>query len=223
MLNSMLSWLLQKRPAKDDILVEELQQQLKARYQREASLVCALSERDNLEGELQKRLDVAKRHEEDLEAELANMWALVAKLENSATSEDTLTEGLKVLQTGADKDSTIKQLFGVMKFLRKMYFLSWMRRDHSRLRLLFIRNEKRKVPKSWTCDVLRLKGDNIAGLDITSLEELQNLHVEAITKICHAKPTIGFEIYSLFELIVLAKNALPSSIIWDLIADVLLS
>ncbi|GKF95652.1 kinesin-like protein KIN-7C, mitochondrial, partial [Tanacetum coccineum] len=49
------------RKLEDDILVEELQQQLKARYQREASLVCALSKRDNLEGELQKRLDAAKR------------------------------------------------------------------------------------------------------------------------------------------------------------------
>lgn len=98
------------RKPEDDMLVEELQQQLKARYQREASLVCALSERDNLEGELRKRLDAAKRHEEDLEAELANMWALVAKLKNSATSEDIVTEGgyeSKVLQTGVDNDSTI--------------------------------------------------------------------------------------------------------------------
>ncbi|GJS46564.1 kinesin-like protein KIN-7C, mitochondrial [Tanacetum coccineum] len=154
------------RKLEDDILVEELQQQLKARYQREASLVCALSKRDNLEGELQKRLDAAKRHEEDLEAEMANMWALVAKLKNSATSEDTLTEGLKVLQTGADKDSTI-----------------------IRCNEVFEENVLPVLDETRSLDELRLffSGDNIAGLDITSLEELQNLNVEAITKICHAK------------------------------------
>ena len=32
-----------------------------------------------------------------------------------------------------------------------------------------------------------LQGEDIAGLDVTTLEELQNFHVEAITKICHAK------------------------------------
>jgi len=37
--------------------------------------------------------------------------------------------------------------------------------------------------------VSRLKGEDVAGLDVTALEELQNLHVEAITKICHAKCT----------------------------------
>jgi hypothetical protein len=31
------------------------------------------------------------------------------------------------------------------------------------------------------------QGEDIAGLDVTALEEMQNLHVEAITKICHAK------------------------------------
>lgn len=31
------------------------------------------------------------------------------------------------------------------------------------------------------------QGEDVAGLDVTALEQLQNLHVEAITKICHAK------------------------------------
>lgn len=76
----------------DGLLVEELQKELNARYQREASLVGALSERDKLESELRKRLDAAKRHEEDMEAELANMWTLVAKLKNPASAEDILAD-----------------------------------------------------------------------------------------------------------------------------------
>ncbi|PWA96635.1 P-loop containing nucleoside triphosphate hydrolases superfamily protein [Artemisia annua] len=174
------------RKPEDDILVEELQQQLKARYQREASLVCALSERDNLEGELRKRLDAAKRHEEDLEAELANMWSLVAKLKNSATSEDTVTEGgceLKVLQTVVDNDSTIIRCNEV--FEEDVPSGLDETRSLNELRLLYQKEKERC--QELDSYVSRLKGDDIAGLDITSLEELQNLHVEAITKICHAK------------------------------------
>ncbi|KAI8013358.1 hypothetical protein LOK49_LG05G02422 [Camellia lanceoleosa] len=48
-------------------------------------------------------------------------------------------------------------------------------------------HRERRRCKELESLVLRLKGDDISGLDITSLEELQNLHVEAITKICHAK------------------------------------
>ncbi|CAA0840821.1 P-loop containing nucleoside triphosphate hydrolases superfamily protein, partial [Striga hermonthica] len=58
---------------------EEFELELNARYQREASLVAALSERDNIEADLRRRLDEAMKHEEKLENELANMWVLVAK------------------------------------------------------------------------------------------------------------------------------------------------
>ena len=63
--------------------MEELQQELNTRYQRESSLVTALSEREKIEGELQKRLDEAKQREEDLENERVNMWMLVAKMRKS--------------------------------------------------------------------------------------------------------------------------------------------
>lgn len=82
------------------MLIEELQQELNARHQREASLIGALSERDKLEIELRKRLDAAKRHEEDLETELAKMWGLVANLQKSHTCEpkDILSKNNKVIE-----------------------------------------------------------------------------------------------------------------------------
>lgn len=36
-------------------------------------------------------------------------------------------------------------------------------------------------------NIINFQGEDVAGLDVTALEELQNLHVVAITKICHAK------------------------------------
>ncbi|KAL0369271.1 UNVERIFIED_CONTAM: Kinesin-like protein KIN-7E, chloroplastic [Sesamum calycinum] len=78
------------RKPEDRLSMEEFELELNARYQREASLVAALSERDKIEADLRKRLDDAKRHEEKLENELANMWVLVARLRKSTFgSEET--------------------------------------------------------------------------------------------------------------------------------------
>lgn len=78
------------RKREDRLAMEEFEQELSARYQREASLVAALSERDKIESDLRKRLEDAKRHEEKLENELANMWVLVAKMRKpTASLEET--------------------------------------------------------------------------------------------------------------------------------------
>lgn len=81
-----------KKP-EDEIIVEELQKELNARCQKEAALEKALAERDKIEDDMRRRLDEAKRHEEDLENELANMWVHVAKLRKSSNNaEDVSSE-----------------------------------------------------------------------------------------------------------------------------------
>ncbi|KAK4481308.1 hypothetical protein RD792_012193 [Penstemon davidsonii] len=78
------------KKAENKLSMEEFEQELNARYQRESSLVAALTERDKIEADLRKRLEDAKRHEEQLENELANMWVLVAKKRRStAVTEET--------------------------------------------------------------------------------------------------------------------------------------
>ncbi|GLT49847.1 hypothetical protein SLA2020_233760 [Shorea laevis] len=47
--------------------------------------------------------------------------------------------------------------------------------------------EERKRCKELERLISRLKGENICTLDVAALEELQNFHVEAITKISSAK------------------------------------
>ncbi|KAL4583077.1 hypothetical protein LXL04_007641 [Taraxacum kok-saghyz] len=153
-----------------DIILEELQQELNARHQREASLIGALSERDKLEIELRKRLDVAKKHEEDLETELAKMWGLVANLQKS--------EDLSVHSDVVQCDKVFENhVFSGLDETKSL----------DELRVLYHKETERC--RELDGYVSKLKGDDIADLDITSLEELQNLHVEAITKICHAKVT----------------------------------
>lgn len=140
-------------------------------------------------GELRKRLDEAKRHEEDLENELANMQVLVAKLRKSGTySEESSSEGVHAsisLQTRGGNESSSngfsKKILNVDEMCEKM--------DDS---TTFEELEARYIKERRRCKELeslisKLKGEDVVGLDITTLDELQNLHVEAITKICHAK------------------------------------
>ncbi|KAG2703296.1 hypothetical protein I3843_06G124400 [Carya illinoinensis] len=68
---------------------EDLKMELQARKQREAVLEAALTEKEFIEDEFRKKIEEAKKREEALENDLANMWVLVAKLkkEGGAISE----------------------------------------------------------------------------------------------------------------------------------------
>lgn len=59
---------------------DDLRLELQARKQREAALESALSEKEFVEEEFRKKAEEAKKREEALENDLANMWVLVAKL-----------------------------------------------------------------------------------------------------------------------------------------------
>ncbi|OMO78503.1 hypothetical protein COLO4_24737 [Corchorus olitorius] len=81
------------------ILIEELQKELNIRNQREPALEAALSEREQIEGDLRRRINEAKRREEDLENELANMWMLVAKMRKPGLDGEDISANIS--QTGA--------------------------------------------------------------------------------------------------------------------------
>ncbi|XP_071924527.1 kinesin-like protein KIN-7E, chloroplastic isoform X2 [Coffea arabica] len=173
------------RKPDDRFLVKELQQELNARHQREASLVAALTERDKIESELRKRVDDAKRREKDLENELANMWILVAKMRKSGTdTEDTLLKDERMTTNGTSLSIGHKE----QKFEENDR--NEDSEEASRFEeLKACYDTERKRCKELESLVSRLKGDDIGGLDLNTLEEMQSLHVEAITKICHAKCT----------------------------------
>ncbi|KAL5855921.1 hypothetical protein ACOSQ4_005723 [Xanthoceras sorbifolium] len=59
---------------------DDLKMELQARKQREAALEAALAEKEFVEDGYRKKVEEAKRREEALENDLANMWVLVAKL-----------------------------------------------------------------------------------------------------------------------------------------------
>uniref|UniRef100_A0A2P2IMY2 RING-type domain-containing protein n=1 Tax=Rhizophora mucronata TaxID=61149 RepID=A0A2P2IMY2_RHIMU len=72
-----------------DLDPDDLKMELQARKQREAALEAALVEKEFIECEYRKKAEEAKKREEALENDLANMWVLVAKLkkEGGATTE----------------------------------------------------------------------------------------------------------------------------------------
>uniref|UniRef100_A0A803Q9R2 Kinesin-like protein KIN-7D, mitochondrial n=1 Tax=Cannabis sativa TaxID=3483 RepID=A0A803Q9R2_CANSA len=65
---------------------EDMKLELQARKQREAALEAALTEKEYIEEEHRKKVEEAKRREEALENDLANMWVLVAKLKKEAAA-----------------------------------------------------------------------------------------------------------------------------------------
>lgn len=72
---------------------DDLRMELQARKQREATLEAALAEKEFVEEEYRKKVEDAKKREEALENDLANMWVLVAKLKKEGgTIPDTTTE-----------------------------------------------------------------------------------------------------------------------------------
>ncbi|KAI4300063.1 hypothetical protein L6164_033480 [Bauhinia variegata] len=73
---------------------DDLKVELQARKQREAVLEAALAEKEFIEEEYRKKIEEAKKKEEALENDLANMWVLVAKLkkEGSAVPESNIDQ-----------------------------------------------------------------------------------------------------------------------------------
>ncbi|XP_055829962.1 kinesin-like protein KIN-7C, mitochondrial isoform X2 [Solanum dulcamara] len=173
------------RKTEDCLSVDELEQELNARHQREASLVAALYERDKIESELRKQLDETKRREEDMENELANMWVLVGKMRKSGPVSQTVSfEGSDVsniLEAKSRNDISLSKDKKVSETFENIPSVD----TSEELKIRY--HKERKRCKELDDLVSRLKGDDLGGLDINALEELQSLHVEAITKICRAK------------------------------------
>ncbi|KAL7002649.1 Kinesin-like protein KIN-7D, mitochondrial [Sarracenia purpurea var. burkii] len=65
-----------------DLDPDDLKMELQARKQREAVLEAALAEKEFVEVECRKKIEEAKKREESLENDLANMWVLVAQLKS---------------------------------------------------------------------------------------------------------------------------------------------
>ncbi|KAL8217093.1 hypothetical protein R6Q57_023930 [Mikania cordata] len=70
----------------------ELKRELALSREREASYEAMLSEKEQLESDLQKTVEESKQREAYLENELANMWILVAKLKKSRGNDADVSE-----------------------------------------------------------------------------------------------------------------------------------
>ncbi|CAN0892333.1 Kinesin-like protein KIN-7E, chloroplastic, partial [Linum grandiflorum] len=161
----------------DGVLIEELRKELNVRCQREASLEAELSDRGRTEAELRERLDESNQHEQELKDKLSNMWVLVSKLRKSApnTNDKPITgreNGLSVpLSNGHSQRDNNTNADAI---------------SNSEVLKANLEKERRRC-KELERLVSKLKGEDIQNLDASALDELQNFHLGAITKICHAK------------------------------------
>ncbi|KAL6885877.1 hypothetical protein ACP4OV_010138 [Aristida adscensionis] len=168
-----------RRDHENGILVEELQKELVASCQREAVLEDTLSQKDRREGELLKMIDDAKCREHELENELASMWVLVAKVKNESTQEDVFE--FKAKQNGIRSPTGRMPSETQASGNGNWDGISTLEEARAAY------NFERRRCKELESVVSRLKGEDLRGLDVKVLDELQNFHVEALSRICQEK------------------------------------
>lgn len=164
--------------------VSELQRELHARTEREAGLEAALADKENMEVRLQWKLEEAKQKEAELENDLAGMWMIVSKMKNNGDSlrevnkkdEFDLDSGFRI--PAAEKDLNVEGNQVKVKKTEKERVVDDLRTG--------LEVERRRS-KEMELLVSQLKSEELNGLNVAALEDLQNLHVEALTKLCQAK------------------------------------
>uniref|UniRef100_A0A0E0DEG1 Kinesin motor domain-containing protein n=1 Tax=Oryza meridionalis TaxID=40149 RepID=A0A0E0DEG1_9ORYZ len=173
-----------RRDQENGIFVEELQKELVASCQREAVLEDTLSQRARRESELLKVIEDAKCREHDLENELANMWMLVAELKKENSQEDLFQ--FKATQNGfhSSKSDTGRMMSG-MEASDNRNWDGVSVNTYEEAKAAY--SVQRRRCKELEGIVSRLKGEDLRGLDVKVLEELQNFHVEALSRICQEK------------------------------------
>lgn len=172
---------------------EDMKRELHARKEREVGLEAALADKEQVETELRKKLEDAKQREANLENDLAGMWVVVAKLKKErGTSDEPLEMDVDdSSQKESINDGVIYNGFHE-KCHDKVQKKSTDRKEPDKQQKLIeelqasLENEKLKTTELQGV-VSRMKGEDLEGLHFSTLEDLQNLHMEALTKLCQAK------------------------------------
>eukprot|EP00250_Pteridium_aquilinum_P013264 c21239_g1_i1 orf=280-3999(+) len=170
------------RRLEEEAVAEDLRRELLASKEREAALEAGLAERELRDAEIRKKLEEAKRREADLENDLAGMWVLVAKLRKGRGTNDGtialdpqdllgISEGVINTEDGIRHGNGSEKLLDNMDFSELRNSLEKERHHTAELEML----------------VSQLKSEDLSGLDLAALEDLSALHVEALTRLCHAK------------------------------------
>ncbi|KAJ7551194.1 hypothetical protein O6H91_06G004200 [Diphasiastrum complanatum] len=169
----------------------EMKRELQARMEKELSLESSLAEKQQSELELQKKLDVAKQREAGLENDLASMWVLVAKLKKEKENFELLSK-LEVSLDTQERDATeevdVRTADEISMKDTDGLKVHTLEKESCNMENLKNRlEEERQRSTELETIVSHLKSEELDGLEVAALEDLQNLHVEALTKLCHAK------------------------------------
>lgn len=162
---------------------EDVKRELRARKEREAALEAILVGKEQTEAELQKKIDEYRKREADLENDLAGMWVLVANLrkESGVTTDVAVDNDVK-------QDMQIINNDGPLKIQRDENNTREWEKDKKTIEELTscLENEKRQGTELDRL-IAQLKSEDLEGLDLPTLEDLQSLHVEALTKLSQVK------------------------------------
>eukprot|EP01018_Ginkgo_biloba_P020937 Gb_03332 [translate_table: standard] len=161
---------------------EDIKRELQTRKEREAVLEAALAEREHIEAEFRKKIDEAKKRETDLENDLAGMWVLVAKLK-----KERELDSQRVTDNEGEHDN--QSIFNgeALKVQGDDLKVKEQEDKEASEQLRICLEDEKKRGAEMEGLIAQLKSENLDGLELSALEDLQSLHVEALTKLCQAK------------------------------------
>ncbi|CAM6110678.1 unnamed protein product [Calypogeia fissa] len=162
--------------------LNDVGQELKVTQEIQDSLKVALMEKEQKEADLLKQVEESKRRETDLENDLAGMWVLVAQLRK----EQELAKVADNTPKQESRSNSVGEYFqndskGVK--VKDVYEQPSVQLEDVQSQ---VRREQQRSQELETT-ILHLKSEQLDDLDLDTLYELQNVHVEALTKLCQAK------------------------------------
>ncbi|XP_024544970.1 kinesin-like protein KIN-7C, mitochondrial [Selaginella moellendorffii] len=148
---------------------QDMIQQLRAELSEAKRKVASLEQN---EATLNRRIEEGKEREADLENDLAGMWVLVAKVKQEKERDE-----FEILGNGNGLES------GLLTSKNNAHVEDESPVEELQCQLEAARTKVAELELGNS----QLKGENLESLDLSALESLQNLHVEALTRLCQAK------------------------------------
>lgn len=177
------------KKSEDSFVVKEMRKELLRRSERESSLEAALSISIQRECELQTHIDDAKKREQDLENEIANIRVTVDKPKRNGMVPDVImSKGISEhVFHPLRRDSLITNGCSEIKSKGDSFSDCMYDQISSFEEVITAFEYERKRRKELQDVISKLKAEDLGGLDFKALEEMQNFHVEALSKICQEK------------------------------------
>ncbi|XP_024534818.1 kinesin-like protein KIN-7K, chloroplastic [Selaginella moellendorffii] len=171
--------------------VQALKEELRSKREKQAYLEQTVSEKQALEKELKRKLDESKQREADLENDLASMWVLLAKMKtNDPPTSGPVQDVVEITECRPERNVSTAVAPISPQSVESAANIQKIKEQHQELERLRTSGSEDKETDDLKALVAQLKGESVEELNASELEDLQAIHIEALTKLSNAKARI---------------------------------